>query len=241
MNKDQRQTALKGVTDSLGSPGLVLIVTFFAFGSLANSLDAPLMSALGLTAFVFAIPGQVVLLDELARGSSPFAAFLATTLTALRLFPLTMSMMPLLRSDKTPKSHEVFLAHFVAVTVWVQSMLALPDIEKTNRTSYCTGLVTGLLTLTLVSTYFGYISASYLPSGITAILLMVTPIYFFLSLIEVSKNRADQLAFLFGTVFGAVLIFVAPSYALLISGLGGGTLAYYLARNTSSNEGERND
>ena len=133
MNNTHQSAVRLGIKDALGPPGLVLAITFFAFGALAKTLGAPLLAALGLTAFVFAIPGQVVLLDELGRDGSLIAAFIATTLTSIRLFPLTMSMLPVLRGPATTKATEFFIAHFIAVTVWVQSMLALPNIEREQR------------------------------------------------------------------------------------------------------------
>lgn len=229
------EIVLKGAKDAFSSPGLVLITTFFAFGALANSIGANLLTALGLTAFVFAIPGQVVLLDEVSRNSSLVAVFIATSLTAIRLFPLTMSLMPVMRTKNTPRWLVYLLAHFIAVTVWVQSMIALPKIQKECRISYCLGLCMCLLALTSIATILGFLAASHLPSNINAALLMVTPIYFFLSLFFTAKSKQDQYAFLFGAILGGAFMFIVPEFALIAAGFIGGTIAYFLERSGDSN------
>ena len=84
MTAHQRKNFLNGARTSLSPAGMVLFLTFFAYGALVASSGLPLELGLGLTIFVFAIPGQVVLVDEIARGSGLVAAGLLTTLTAIR-------------------------------------------------------------------------------------------------------------------------------------------------------------
>ncbi len=221
---------LSGAKTSLAPAGLVLFFTFFAYGALVASSDLPIELGLGLTIFVFAIPGQVVLVDEIARGSSLITAGIVTTFTAIRLLPLTVSLLPVLRSKNTPKWLEFAIAHFIAVTVWVQSMINLPRLPKEARAIHCLGFCLALLLFTSFGTVLGFYAAHLLPPDIAAATLMVTPIYFFLSLLETSKRKTEKIAFALGLALAIPLTIWSPNWALIGSGLIGGTIAYIIAK-----------
>lgn len=226
--KPAKHPFVTGAITALSPPGLVLIVTFFAFGALVSSLDLPFELALGMTIFMFAIPGQVVLVDELARGGSLITAAIATTFSAIRLMPLAFSMMPILRTDNTPKWKEILISHFIAVTVWTQSMLSLPHIEPKHRADHCLGFCLALLVLTITATIIGFNFAHHLPKYLASASLMVTPIYFFLSLFKTASNKTDQLAFFMGTIIAIPMVLYTPEIALIGAGLIAGTFAYYV-------------
>lgn len=227
VHKPARHPFITGGLSALSAPGFVLIVTFFAFGALVSSLKLPFELALGMTIFMFAIPGQVVLVDELARGGSLITAAIATTFSAIRLMPLAFSMMPLLRTEKTPKWKEVLISHFIAVTVWTQSMLDLPAIELKHRADHCLGFCFALLVLTVTATIIGFNFAYLMPESLATASLMVTPVYFFLSLFKTASNKTDQTAFLLGTIIAIPMVIYTPGIALVGAGLIAGTIAYY--------------
>jgi len=224
---------IAGAKTALSPSGIVLMIAFFAFGALVRSVDFPLSVGVGLTLFTFAIPSQIVLVDELSRGASIFTAVIATTLTAVRLFPLTMSLMPTLREPSTPKWQQYGLSHFNAITVWIQSMNSLPALERADRISFYLGHCCMMMCLTVGTTILGYYSAQHLSLTYLAGALMITPIYFFLSLFAGSKTFCDRLAFLFGTLFAIPMMIFFPDLAILGAGFLGGTLAYVLGRAKS--------
>ena len=221
----------EGVKAALSPAGLVLTVTFFAFGALVQALNLPLGFGLSLTAFVFAIPGQVVMLDEIANNTGPAAMFLAVMLTSIRLFPLTLSLMPLLKQPEGQRSRSAkfihhLIAHFVAVTLWLQVNKTLPNLPARHRPYHGIGLCLGLLILTLTATLAGFSAGQSLPPSVIAGALIATPIYFFISLIETSTSRTDQAALVLGTILAIPLSLFWPEMTLLGAGLVGGTLAY---------------
>ncbi len=226
----RRQAFFRGVLGIPSTPTIVLVSTFVGFGVLARETGFSLSHAIFATATVFALPGQVVLVDQVARGASLAACFFAVMLTAVRLFPLTVSLVPHLKDRQSPRWLLFLISHFVAITVWVEAMRRLPALPKELRQPYFLGFGISLCSTTLVGTVLGYSLAGQVPMMFAAVLLFLTPIYFFLSLLLIALSRADYAAILLGVVLGPLFFFVAPGLDLLLTGLVGGTIAYGGAR-----------
>lgn len=220
-------STLKGAKGAFAPPGLVLMIAFFTFGAFAASLKFSLAAAIGLTITTFAIPSQIVLMDELSRGSTLLAATFAASLTAVRLLPLTMSLMPVLRGEKTKRPILYALSQFISITIWLQSLAAFKDMPREQRIPYYLGLCLSLMMLNLLTTTAGFYAAHLLPQKLLAAALMITPVYFFVSLFGTTRTKADKLAFLFGTLLAIPLIWIIPDLALLTAGVAGGSAAYY--------------
>ena len=65
-----KEVVLKGAKDAFGAPAAVLFAGMVGFGAMgqANGLDIWLTSATSF--FMFALPGQVVLIEMLVLGAS---------------------------------------------------------------------------------------------------------------------------------------------------------------------------
>ena len=216
--------------------GIVLFTTFFAYGALVNGTNIDLSVGLGLSLFTFAVPGQVVLVDELARGGSILTAAIATTLTAIRLLPLSVSMMPVVRDKDTPRWMLMIIVHYVAVTVWIQSMQLLPKLPREQRAPFCLGMCLSLSSMALVATVIGFYASHLLPPNVAAATLLITPMYFFLSTFGAVKHLAEKYAFAIGSVLSIFFIYTYPDLALLGTGMIGGTAAYFIARRKRRND-----
>jgi predicted branched-subunit amino acid permease len=211
-------------------PVLVVVITFVGFGALARDVGFDIYQAAFVTAVVFALPGQVVLADEIAHGASLLAATFAVVLTAVRLLPLAFSLMPVLRDGAPRRWQELLLCHFIAITIWLEAMRRLPPLPRHLRTAYFTGFAIVLASAIMSATILGFLLAARVPPPVAAGFVFLTPIYFFLSLVETAVSRADRLAFAVGVVLGPVLFTLAPGYDLFLTGLVGGTGAYLVTR-----------
>lgn len=237
-----RHVFFKGTMASLHPPGIVLMVTFFTFGTFLASYDYPLIVGVGLTLTTFAVPSQIILIDELSRGTSIVAATIAASLTAVRLLPMTMSLLPLLRGKDTPQWQLYALSHFNSATIWLQSLETLPKMPRAERATFYLGLCIALSLLTTLTTIAGFYAAHLLPPTLLAAALLITPVYFFLSLFGTARVMADRLAFLFGTLLTFPLMAYAPEFALVGAGVAGGTVAYAIGRYNNTrpqNAGEQ--
>ena len=72
--------------------------------------------------------------------------------------------------------------------------------------------------------------AEALPSSLAATLVYFTPAFFLISLFGSAHWRFDYWAILLGAALAPVAGALAPRFDLLIAGLVGGTVAFFLAR-----------
>ena len=212
--------------------GLILAATGIGFGALAHDLGFTLGHVLFISAFIFALPAQVLVVDELARGSSIAGAALAVSLTAIRLLPMTISLMPLIRDAKLPRWLHVYAVHYVAVTAWIEGFRVLPGLPQHVRLVFFSGQCTGFMALLALGSGGGYLVSAGLPSVLAAALLLMTPIYFTCSLLQGARVPADYAAIVLGGVLGPVAFKLLPGFDLLITGVLGGTIAWLTGRRS---------
>ena len=209
---------------------LVLAGTYVGMGALAHDFGfAPWWLAIS-SILVWAAPAQVILISALGTGASLFEAALAVTLSAIRLFPMVVALMPLLRGPKTRTRDLLLPAHFTAVSMWVESLRLLPGMPHQRRIPFCTGLSVGYMGTAVVFGFVGYYLAAGLPVLLAATLLFLTPMSFLISTANNARMMVDRLAFVLGLVLGPAFAYFAIGLDLMWTGLVGGTLAYLVHR-----------
>lgn len=221
---------LRGIREAPVIPALILGVTFIGFGAMTKDAGLTLPQSVMTTLSIFAMPGQVMLVDQIARGAGLFAAAFAVSVTAIRLLPLTVALMPHIRRPGQQAWVEYGVAHLVTVTLWLESMRRLPKLPPRLRVPYYFGLGTVLLGLSAIGTATGFVMAAQLPQQAAAGLMLMTPLYFLMGLTASALGTADRLAILLGLILAPLLHLAAPTFDLLLTGLIGGTLTYLLAR-----------
>lgn len=220
----------RGARETPVIPALILAFSFVGFGALTNETGLSLLETLFMSAFIFALPGQVVLVDEMARGASILTAAAAVSATAVRLMPMTVALLPVIRDSSSPKWLEYANAWFVAVTMWVEAMRRAPGEPRWSRSAYTLGIGVVLAVGSSTGAAMGFVLAAGLPRIFGATLLFITPIYFLLSMLASSRRAADILPILAGLALGPLLHLVAPQWDLLLTGLIGGTASFLAAR-----------
>jgi predicted branched-subunit amino acid permease len=227
------EAALRGYAAILNAPGCVLFVSSLGFGALARDLDFTLGHAIFLALSVYALPTQVLMIDQIARGAALLSVAFAVTLTAIRLLPMTVSLMPFIRQSKPTARGwglRILLAHVIATSVWVESMRRLPRLPERLRVPHMAGIGVAMLTATVGGSAVGYLVAGHVSPLVAAGLLFMNPIYFLFSLAAGSSTRMDWLALVFGALLGPLLFIWVPGFDLMLTGLVGGTLAYLIGR-----------
>jgi predicted branched-subunit amino acid permease len=224
-----REIVLKGAKDAFGVPAAILFAGMLGFGAMgqANGLDIWLTSATSF--FMFALPGQVVLVEMLVLSASGVTIAIAVTLTATRFFTMCLTLFPQF-PEKQRSSFYYLVVHLVAMTAWAVSMRDFPKMKPEERLSYFTGFAFVCWAVSTPATVLGYLVAGQVPSYINLGLVFINPLFFLLTFTEV-KPRANRMAILLGGPIGLLSYLWFPDYSLLIAGLFGGTIAYVVDKH----------
>ena len=205
---------------------LVLFATYLGIGALAHDTHFSLGWALASTILVWAGPAQIILISTLASGATAVQAAIAVTVSAIRLFPMVASVLPLMRTPQTKRRHLILAAHFVAITLWVESFRLLPQVPRGRRIAFTHGLGVGLLIDCLVATALGYGLAASLPQLFGAAILLLTPLAFLLSTARNCRQLSDILALILGLALYPLVSMLHTGVDILISGASAGTIAF---------------
>jgi predicted branched-subunit amino acid permease len=205
---------------------LVLFATYLGIGALAHDMHFSLLWALASTLLIWAGPAQIILITTLGSGATAVQAAVAVTMSAIRLFPMVVSVLPLLRTAQTKRRHLMLAAHFIAVTLWVECYRLLPQVPRPRRIAFVHGLGCGLVIICLTATTLGFELAAKLPQLFAAAILMLTPLAFLLSTARNCKQIADILALALGIALFPLIARLNTGVDVLISGMAAGSIAY---------------
>ncbi|MGE5536344.1 MAG: AzlC family ABC transporter permease [Acidobacteriota bacterium] len=209
---------------------LVLAGTYVGIGALAHDFGFSAWWLMASSICVWAAPAQVILISSLGGGSALIEVAIAVSLSAIRLFPMVVALLPLLRGPSVRTRHLLLPAHFTSVSMWVESLRLLPSIPRTRRIAFCNGLSVGYLGTAVTFGFVGFFLAAGLPPLLAGCLLFLTPMSFLTSTIRNSRQMVDGLALLLGLIIGPVLTAQHVELDLMWTGVAGGTLAYAIHR-----------
>ena len=218
----------KGLSSLKGSrsPAIPLAACFIALGALLKDAGFNLQQSAASSLFTYALPGQLVMAESLLVGASIVNIFIAVWLVNFRLYPMTVSLFPLLEHKSQPKWKYYLSCHFLAVSSWLIAKDTYKDINQKYRIDFWIGIGTGTWTVAILMTCVGYFSAEYLNKNMMIGLAIVNPVYFFCMMIGAMKNKSISIAVIGGTILGPAIYLFSTEWALLFGGLIAGTVAF---------------
>ena len=101
------------------SPAIALGASFVAIGALLKNLGFTIQESIFSTFLTYALPGSLVMAESMLIGASLLNIFLAVWLVNARLYPMTVSLMPLVMNKNQPRWKYYLSCHFVAVSSWL--------------------------------------------------------------------------------------------------------------------------
>ena len=112
---------LKGFSSIRGvrSPAVALGASFIAIGALLKNIGFTIQESVFSTFLTYALPGSLVMAESMIVGASLLNIFIAVWLVNARLYPMTVSLMPLLMHRTQPKWKYYLSCHFIAVSSWL--------------------------------------------------------------------------------------------------------------------------
>ena len=219
---------INGIKDAFGTPLIGLGLSMLTFGAYLKSSNFSLLQSFLSTFFAFALPGQFVMAETIISGGNLVNVFLAVLLTNARLFPMTMNIIPTLKSDKVSKWKYYVICHFIAVTAWINYISVYKSINKSNRFLYFFGLGGALWLGSVVCTVVGFLFSSLLSYQLLIGLIFLNPMYFLLMTVKNLKSKRLLAVFIFSILFSPILYFYLKDWGIILSGLASGSIGYLI-------------
>lgn len=228
---EARRLFFEGARQALTGPAFFVAVALVGVGGLAKAAGFPWPAAFLSTLLIWAGPAQVLFFGAIGAKTALPAVAVSISLSSIRLMPMCLSLLPMLRNPATRRRTIVVAAHFIAVTVWVESLRRLPDLRREKRTPFFFGFALTCIGVSALFTQAGYFLTAALPGPFSVGVLFLTPIYFLSTLVRNARAPVDWLAMAFGLALSPITqAFVGGGLDLLVLGLVGGAGAYAVSR-----------
>ena len=210
------------------SPAIALGASFIAIGALLKDIGFNLEQSIFSTFLTYALPGSLVMAESFIVGASLINIFLAVWLVNARLYPMTVSLMPLLIHKSQPRWKYYLSCHFIAVSAWLIMKSNYKSIPKEQRIDYWIGIGSATWSVAILGTFIGFYFSEFLNKEIMMGLAILNPIYFLCMMVGASKTIPVSLSVLFGTILGPLIYLFSPEWSILLGGVVGGTAAYLI-------------
>ena len=221
---------IRGIKDACGVPVIGLGLSMFTFGAYLNTSNFNLFQSFLSTFFAFALPGQFVMAETLLSGGNLLNIFFAVLFTNARLFPMTMHVMPTIKTNKIQTWKYFLLCHFIAVTAWINYILVYKKINLNNRYKYFFGLSGFLWFSSVICTILGFIFSSLVSYKLLIALVFFNPMYFFIMTVRNLVNIQLIIVFLLSVILTPLMISVLNDWGVIMSGLISGSFVFILFR-----------
>ena len=214
------------------SPAIALGCCFIAIGALLKNIGFNIQESIFSTMIIYALPGSLVMAESILIGASLFSIFIAVWFVNARLYPMAVSLFPLMMDESQPKWKYYLSCHFIAVSSWLIMKENYEDIEKENRIDFWMGIGTATWSVAIFSTIIGYVASDFLNKDMLIGLAIINPIYFTCMMVGAMKTIQVTLSVIFGAFLGPIFYFFSPEWSIILGGLVAGSIAYFI--------GERN-
>ncbi len=221
------QAYRQAAQDAFGFPAIMLLAGMTGFGSLARESGLTLGMALGTTAGIWGLPGQLALAEMHAAGVPALFVILAVSLANARFFPMAVSFIPLMRGGVRHYGWMYALVQLLSINSWAAGLKRFPEISLSQRPRYYVAFALICMTAGLFGTALGYFGVGAMPAPAALGLIFLNPLFFAVLLAGTRLGPAIS-AMLIGIPLGPLFHWLSPEWGLLVTGLIGGTLAFWL-------------
>ena len=208
------------------SPAIALGCCFIAIGALFKNLGFTIQESVFSTMLTYALPGSLVMAESILVGSSLLSIFIAVWLVNARLYPMAVSLFPIMMHQDQPRWKYYLSCHFIAISAWLIMRSNYKKIEKKYRVDYWIGIGTATWTVSIIGTIMGFYLSSFLNKDILIGLAILNPIYFICMMVGAMKTIQITLSVSLGGILGPIFYFFSPEWSILLGGFVAGTIAY---------------
>lgn len=225
-NQTNRHWFVQGMRGISSFPAIILMLSFVGFAAFTTEAGIPVEQVMFMTGIVWALPAKVILVGSMLSGANLAAAFIAVTLSSVRMMPMVAALVPEIRSSRTPTWLLLVLSHFVAITAWVFAMERVNTVPRTRRVAFFAGFGITLTVANMILVGVAYGLVAQFPPVVAGCLFFLTPVYFLTSIWVSARHRVVYWALAIGLVLGIVFHEIAPEVDILLAGVVGGSIAW---------------
>tara|TARA_B100001057_G_scaffold486614_1_gene568050 strand:+ start:213 stop:917 length:705 start_codon:yes stop_codon:yes gene_type:complete len=226
----KKEFFLKGYQSILkpDSPAIALACCFVAIGALLKNVGFNIQESVLSTVLIYALPGSLVMAESILIGASLLSIFISVWFVNARLYPMAVSLFPLMMDESQPKWKYYLSCHFIAVSAWLIMKSNYEAIEKKDRVDFWIGIGSATLSVSVLATILGFYLADYLNKDMLMGLAILNPIYFTCMMVGAMKTLQIALSVILGAILGPVFYFFSPEWSILLGGFIGGSIAYLI-------------
>ena len=226
----KKEFFLKGYKSILkaDSPAIALACCFVAIGALLKNVGFNIQESVLSTLLIYALPGSLVMAESILIGASLISIFFAVWFVNARLYPMAVSLFPLMMDDSQPKWKYYLSCHFIAVSAWLIMKSNYETIEKKDRVDFWIGIGSATLSVSVLATILGFYIADYLNKDMLMGLAILNPIYFTCMMVGAMKTLQITLSVILGAILGPIFYFFSPEWSIILGGVVGGSVAYLI-------------
>jgi hypothetical protein len=226
----EKQTYWRGFRECILGPGWGVFTGMVGFGTLASEASLSMLHALMIMAGLWSMPGLIAYVDLYNTGISILALVIATGIANVRVLPVTIATIPVIRTSQKVKPVHFFYAQINSVNAYLALLIVKQEIEDRRLlTQYFVAYCIGTLFLGAAGLILGMTLAGSVSPEILRILIFVTPLYILL-LATSSRRTSILLSIAVGGLVVPYAQTVSADWGVVIGGVVAGTIAYFMAR-----------
>ena len=210
------------------SPAIALGCCFIAIGALLKNIGFNIQESIFSTMLIYALPGSLVMAESILVGASLLSIFIAVWFVNARLYPMAVSLFPLMMDESQPKWKYYLSCHFIAVSAWLIMKSNYETIEKKDRVDFWIGIGSATWSVAVLATIIGFYLSEYLNKDMLMGLAILNPIYFTCMMVGAMKTVQVTLSVTLGAILGPIFYFFSPEWSILLGGLVAGSVAYFI-------------
>ena len=215
--------------------GIGLGSSFVILGILLSTANFSPLQAFFSTFTIYAMPAQIVLVDQFLIGSSLFSVWVAVMLANIRFIPMAMVLSPHI-GQHAPAWQLNVAAFFVAITGWVSYMGVYKRIDPVDRMRFFLTFSVALWCLSCACTMIGYYIANRVTPEWLALLTYINPIYLMALMLVNDTEKPVLLSIIGGGVLGIIFTLVMPTWGVIFAGIAVGTGVYFYTSKDAPHE-----
>ena len=226
----KKEFFLKGYKSILkpDSPAIALACCFVAIGALLKNVGFNIQESVLSTVLIYALPGSLVMAESILVGASLLSIFIAVWFVNARLYPMAVSLFPLMMDESQPKWKYYLSCHFIAVSAWLIMKSNYETVEKKDRVDFWIGIGSATLSVSVLATILGFYLADHLNKDMLMGLAILNPIYFTCMMVGAMKTLQITLSVILGAILGPVFYFFSPEWSILLGGLVAGSISFLI-------------